>query len=241
MKVKLIAAMISATLLSMNVHAQTTTSTTTSGTTTTSTATTVPADKLVKQYTSLAGSEANATKLVTGLRDGSKEIQLTSTSTDGKTTTTTTTNPMAGKTMGYGNVNIVLAMAERQLSGMTSPTSSDLNRALTNPDNGILTLRASGMGWGQIANKLGFKVGDVMKASAAQDAADKKAVRPDQKSAKESKASEGRPEAKNGRQDKIDRPQKTERPEKVERPEKTERPEKVERPEASQRPEKGGR
>ena len=83
MKVKLIAAMISATLLSMNVHAQTTTSTTTSGTTTTSTATTVPADKLVKQYTSLAGSEANATKLVTGLRDGSKEIQLTSTSTDG--------------------------------------------------------------------------------------------------------------------------------------------------------------
>lgn len=239
MKVKLITALISAALLSMNAYAQTTKGTTTGGTTVSTATTTVPEDQLIKKYTPLAGSEANATKLVTGLRDGSKEITLTSGS--GSTSTTTTiVNPTAGKTMGYGNVNIVLAMADRMLSGMTNPTSSDLSKVLTNPDNGILTLRTSGMGWGQIANTLGFKVGDVMKAAAAQDAADKKAGLANQQSAKgQSKAGEGRPESKSV--ERSGAPEKIERPQKVERPEKIERPQRVERPEMPQRPERGGR
>ncbi len=207
--------------------AQTTSSTTTT-TTTGTTTTTVSADKLIQKYTPLAGSEANAKKLVTGLRDGSKEITLLSRS-GGTSTTTTIVNPLAGKTMGYGNVNIVLALAEKQLSDMTSPTSTDLNKALTNTDNGILTLRASGMGWGQIANTLGFKLGDVMRASAAKDApgAAKREERQAQRTARESKAGGGRPE--------------TQRAERPERPEKIDKPQKVERPEKPQRPEQGGR
>lgn len=202
--------------LPFSAAAQTTSSTTTTGTTTT----TVPANKLIEKYTPLAGSEANATKLVTGLRDGSAQITLTSTS--GTTTTTTTIdNPLAGKKMGYGNINIVLALAEKQLS-MTS--STDLNSVLTNPDNGILTLRASGMGWGQIANSLGFKLGDVMRAAAANNApgAAKAERAQTQRMAQGSRSESGRPEIQ-----RADRPEKIERPQRIERPEMPQRPERA--------------
>jgi hypothetical protein len=211
--------------LPVAVMAQTTGTTTTTTTTTATTSTTVSADKLIQRYTKLAGSKDNATKLVTGLRDGSKEIQL---SGSGSTSGTAITNPMAGRTMGYGNVNIVLAMAERQMAGDTSPT---LQNVLTNPDNGILTLRASGMGWGQVANTLGFKLGEVMGNAPSKDStgAAKKEERQSQRASRDAKGGE-----RGGDRGQMAR---AERPEKIERPQKVERVERAERP---QRPERGG-
>ena len=216
-----------------------TTGTTSSSTTTTSstTSTTVSADRLIQRYTEMAGSEENATKLVTGLRDGSEKITL---SDSGSSSGTTITNPMAGKKMGYGNVNIVLAMAERQMAGDGNPT---LESVLANPDNGILTLRASGMGWGQIAQDLGFKLGEVMgNAPSKESMAARKEERQSQRASSDARGGNRGGDrgnmARAERPGKIERPVKVERPERVERPHKIERVERVERP---QRPERAGR
>jgi hypothetical protein len=65
----------------------------------------------------------------------------------------------------------------------------------------VLQMRADGMGWGQIASQLGFKLGDVMSA--------------------------GRREA---RPEHVSRAERPARPDKPERPVRPERPEKPERP-----------
>jgi hypothetical protein len=105
------------------------------------------------------------------------------------TTTTTTINPPTGK-MGFGNVFISLALAKQELGqmGITQPTPEQLKAALvggsfttgtgtttatgttsgtgTTTNNtkleGILTMRSQNMGWGQITQKLGFKLGPVV-------------------------------------------------------------------------------
>src|SRR5918996_3059741 len=125
--------------------------------------------QLVERYTALAGSKQNASSLVAGLRDG-KEVTLTS----GQTTETFT--PSTGQ-MGYGNIDNALALAEASLkqNGITNPTPAQLEAALmggkitlasgkTVELQGILTMRASGMGWGQIANSMGFKLGELKRA-----------------------------------------------------------------------------
>jgi hypothetical protein len=147
-------------------------------------------EQLVDRYTALAGSKENATSLVTGLRDG-KQVTLT------RGTTKETFTAPTGK-MGYGNVDNALALAEASLAkqGITNPTPAQLEAALVGKE-GILTARASGQGWGQIANSMGIKLGDV-------------------------KRSEKAPE----RVSKVDRPNKPEKPEKPQRPDKPERPEK---------------
>lgn len=188
------------------------------------TATTVSADKLIQKYGDLAGSEDNARSLVTGLRDG-KEVTLTSGSGD-----VTRFTPPTGK-MGYGNVNIALALADAQLSKISSPTNADLQEALMNGENGILTLRAQKMGWGNIAHALGYRLGDLMRASPAKDsagAASKAERASSQRVARDATAQGGRPDFVRP----VDRPQRIERPEKPQRPE---------RPEMPQRPERGGR
>ena len=140
-------------------------------------------DELVEKYTRLAGSEANAKTLVNGLRDGS-DFTL-----NGSTFKTPT-----GK-MGYGEVNIALSIAEKQL-GTTRPTAQQLQTALigTSAKPGILAMRADGKGWGQIAQSYGFKLGEVMRSEKAE---------------------------KHARAEKPERHGKPERPE---RPEKPERP-----------------
>jgi hypothetical protein len=106
------------------------------------------------------------------------------------TTTTTIINPPTGK-MGFGNVFISLALAKQELAqlGITQPTPEQLKAALvggsitTGPGttttaiapaagaatttnttklDGILTMRSQHLGWGQIAHKLGFKLGPVI-------------------------------------------------------------------------------
>lgn len=135
---------------------------------------TTPTDKLAGSFTDLAGSPENATSLVNGLRTGSA-ITLTdpyvAPGTPPGTPVPTTTFSPGTKPMGYGNIRIALSLARADLAnqGITSPTPAQLQGALvgtTSPTGtttqGILQMRASGMGWGQIANSIGFKLGAVM-------------------------------------------------------------------------------
>lgn len=150
------------------------------------------ADALVKRYTDLAGSENNAKALVTGLRDSS-EVKLT---TD---KTTTTFDPPTQK-MGYGNIDNALALAEASLSkqGIANPTHEQLKTALMP----MLQMRADGMGWGQIAQSMGFKLGELKRSPRAEGTAS---------ASKERIARNARVES--GRPDKPERPAKPERPE----------------------------
>jgi hypothetical protein len=156
-------------------------------------------DQLIQRYTDLAGSKANATSLVTGLRDG-KEVTIT------QGTSTVTFTPQTGK-MGYGNVDNTLALADALLGN--NPTPSELKFVLTGGTvnnvtyEGILNMRASGMGWGVIAQELGFKLGEVKRAGKANP--DAPSVQP------------------------LAQVERASRPERAERPVKPERPEKPER------------
>jgi hypothetical protein len=150
-----------------------------------------PEDRLVERYGALAGSETNAKALVTGLRDGS-EIKLAS---GGKTTTF---DPPTRK-MGYGNVDNALVLAEASLKkqGITNPTPDQLKSALTE----VLRMRADGKGWGEIANSMGFRLGEL-------------------------KSALHRPE----KIERVSHQAKPERPEKPEKPQRPEKPERPERP-----------
>lgn len=128
--------------------------------------------RISSDFSTFAGSTANSDALVTGLRNGTA-VTLTSTDAKGVTTSTTFTPP-TGK-MGYGNVYTSLALAKQQLAnaGITEPTAQQLEAALvggtvTSPSGqtttltGVLELRAQGMGWGQIAQQYGYKLGPVI-------------------------------------------------------------------------------
>ena len=137
---------------------------------------TTETNKLAGTYSTFAGSSTNSTALVTGLRDG-KTITLTS-ATPGVSSATFTP---ATSQLGYGNVNLALSLAQAELTklGTTNPTPAQLQAALnggtvttttgTKTLSGILQLRNSGMGWGQIANSLGYKLGDVVSSSKTED------------------------------------------------------------------------
>ena len=125
--------------------------------------------------------DSDSTAVVTGLRNGTP-ITLTTTTpaaTPGTAPTVTTTviTPPTGK-MGHGNVFTSLALAKQQLGqlGISQPTPKQLQAALTGGTvttgtgatatttrlEGILTMRSQGMGWGQIAQKQGTKLGPVI-------------------------------------------------------------------------------
>ncbi|MGQ0523429.1 MAG: hypothetical protein ACT4P8_07205, partial [Betaproteobacteria bacterium] len=141
---------------------------------------TVPSPRLA-DFSGFAGSTTNSDALVSGLRNGTA---VTLTSTDAKGTTTSTTfTPPTGK-MGYGNVYTSLALAKQQLAGagITDPTAQQLQAALmggavtnstgqTTTMTGVLQLRADGMGWGQIAQQYGYKLGPVISGMKSSNAA----------------------------------------------------------------------
>lgn len=132
--------------------------------------------RISASFTQWAGSADNAAALVSGLRDGTP-VNLLSTAPDGSLDITAFT-PATGP-MGYGNVRISLALAQAQLAGLgiVHPTPGQLVAALNGgpityvgPDGalasttlrGVLELRASGMGWGEIAQAYGTKLGPVI-------------------------------------------------------------------------------
>lgn len=147
--------------------------------------------RISADFSAFAGSESNARSLVTGLRSGGV-ITLTSAggaSTSASGTgggsagasglaqgagTVTITPPT--RPMGYGNIYLALSLAKQQLAaqGITNPTPQQLQLALmggtvisgnppqTQTVQGVLQLRSQGMGWGQIANNYGVKLGSVV-------------------------------------------------------------------------------
>ncbi|HET7359935.1 MAG TPA: hypothetical protein VFJ04_07290 [Rhodanobacteraceae bacterium] len=140
--------------------------------------------QLTTHYTQFAGSEANAQALVTGLQDGTPiTLEDAVTNADGTVTTTPVTfQPTTGK-LGTGEVNVALALASDELtkSGIADPTAAQIEAALNGGSitladgsaadlSGVLAMRAAGQGWGQIANTLGFKLGDVVSASKSANA-----------------------------------------------------------------------
>jgi hypothetical protein len=161
-------------------HAGDTTETTTTSTTTTTTAPTTTAvgtsthteSKLSAEFAYFLGGQDQASTVVSGLRQGtafSLDTETTATGTTGTTTSTTTIDPPTG-TMGYGNIRIALRLAQAQLGDLviTQPTADQLSAVLVGGTingtqfDGILTLRADGMGWGQIAQQYGTTVGQLM-------------------------------------------------------------------------------
>lgn len=145
------------------------------------------ATRIASSFDSLAGSRDNSLALVWALRNGtSVTLAAPSDSTTGATGTTgtgsgttgastgTTITPPTGK-MGWGEVFISLALAKAELAnmGITNPTPDQLQAALAGGDitgadgttttvKGVLEMRADGMGWGQIAQAEGTKLGPVV-------------------------------------------------------------------------------
>lgn len=189
-----------------------------------------PEKQLVERYDRFAGSDENARELVQGLRTDSK-IEL---SQGGRKTTFTP----ATQQMGYGNVDLALGLAKASLAehGIRQPTPEQIKASLNGGTvttksgqrvtlPGVLKLRASGMGWGQVAHRLGVKVGDV---KGHRHAHNKPEHKHDWKHHKHEhvKRHHHRPEFHRA---KLERPERIHRPEKVERPHRAERPERPER------------
>ncbi|HJW01907.1 MAG TPA: hypothetical protein VJ548_01390, partial [Azospira sp.] len=129
-------------------------------------------NSIAGDFTAFAGSPENADSLVQGLRNGAS-INLTDPAAlPGTPSGLSFTSPT--RPIGYGNIFISLSLAQKQLAalGITNPTPAQLQAALTGGTvltatgpvtlKGILQMRADGMGWGKIANTLGFKLGSVV-------------------------------------------------------------------------------
>ncbi|MEO5812093.1 MAG: hypothetical protein ABIU96_01445 [Rhodanobacter sp.] len=197
--------------------------------------------RLSAEFAEFAGSDANSQALVDGLRDGTAiTLDEVITNADGTTTTTGTTFTPATAKMGYGNVKIALSLAETSLaqSGITDPTAAELEAALnggslvladgTSIDlNGVLAARASGEGWGQIANSLGVKLGDVMRSPKAAGSASANAHAHVHVDKVELAKVHG-----------VNRPSRPEHVTKVDRPDRPDRPSRPDRPD---RPDHSGR
>jgi hypothetical protein len=137
---------------------------------------TATAQKLSSQFGTLAGSPTNSASLVTGLRDG-KAVTLVASPTSLNPTAPSATFTPATSKLGYGNINIALSLAKADLAkqGITNPTPSQLAAALNGGSittatgtvamRGVLAQRQDGLGWGQIANAMGVKLGSVVSAS----------------------------------------------------------------------------
>ena len=127
----------------------------------------VPESRLVDRFSAFAGSTANAQSLVDGLRTGT-----TITLVDANNAETSFSPPT--KAMGWGNVKIALALAQAELNsaGIANPTPTDIEAALNGGTvsngttsttfTGVLTQRASGMGWGSIARADSLNLGKVV-------------------------------------------------------------------------------
>ncbi|NUS38645.1 MAG: hypothetical protein HOQ02_06430 [Lysobacter sp.] len=142
---------------------------------------TVPQSKLVDRYATAAGSTQAATDLIHALRTGTSftaSQQVTTTDATGKTTTSTVQSSVANpaKPMGYGEINITLAMAQAlvksgaypslqaALTGTTTTTTATNGTTTTTTSGGILAMRAKGAGWGQIAKSFGLNIGELVRS-----------------------------------------------------------------------------
>ena len=119
--------------------------------------------------------------LFTGIAPAFAEVTTTPQTTT--TTTTTSTTGTTTPTLNKGQTDIATSLAKAQLAqyGITDPTPAQMNAALNGGTitavgtgtgtgtqtivlKGILTQRAAGQGWGQIANGMGIKLGTAVSA-----------------------------------------------------------------------------
>ncbi|QHI69025.1 hypothetical protein [Tichowtungia aerotolerans] len=186
-------------------------------------------DDIAAQFSGFLGD--NAATLVDALRTGDSisyviEVEQTVLDADGNPVLIEITNPDGTVTqveqtelveqtviventsapMGIGNIKLALGLAEASLPEDAS--YQDIVTALYDSEtgNGILDMRANGMGWGDIYHSYDLKVGDVMRNEKA------KVVTAE-------------------RVQKVEKAEKPEKPERIEKPEKPERPDKPEKPE----------
>ena len=126
--------------------------------------------KLISDFSAFLGGDEPAASVITGLRQGTAfSLEPPPTSTETTLVEPVLIEPPTGS-MGYGNVRITLKLAEGQLSsfGITNPTTEQLSAILlggeidTVPVDGILAMRAEGMGWGEIAHAYDTTVGKLM-------------------------------------------------------------------------------
>ncbi len=131
--------------------------------------------KLSNEFAGFLGGENQAADVVDGLRQGISFSLETVPAEPADTTpaadaaSALTIEPPTG-TMGYGNVRKVLTLAQSKLAELdiTQPTSEQLSAVLVGgvingaQVDGILTMRAEGMGWGEIAHQYDTKVGQLM-------------------------------------------------------------------------------
>lgn len=134
--------------------------------------------KLSAEFADFLGGEENAAGVVESLRTGQGFGWETggqqASGNSGEMVVTddaaATSSSLPTGTMGYGNVRLTLKLAEAQLQqlGVTQPTGEELSAVLLGGEvngvslDGILNERAAGGGWGEIAQRYGFKVGDLM-------------------------------------------------------------------------------
>lgn len=209
------------------------------------------AESMSLEFSTLVGSEPDALNLIEGLHSG-MPVSLASDIPGTEPISITPSGPM-----GYGNVFITLALAQASLTkaGITDPTSAELAIALNGGTilvngqetnfEGILTMRAAGMGWGQIAKASGFKLGRVISAIKSGNERLAKSIKSDEAHSQRSAAkaleksdhrAQAAASAKGERPVKLERPSRPEKVERAERPERPERPDKPERPEKVERP-----
>ncbi len=103
--------------------------------------------RLADSFSASAGSRDHALAVVEGLRSG-EGVTLDGLAVSG-----------TGHTMGYGNINIAMSLAQSQMT--PGATSRDFLAAL----DAVMDMRADGKGWGQIAHSLGVNLGQVMGTS----------------------------------------------------------------------------
>jgi hypothetical protein len=142
---------------------------------------TVTAAALIERYKTLAGSPENAKSLVNGLRSKSTVVLAGESTTPepcipfpgfpcpdvpaaGVTTTVEFVPPT--EAMGFGNVDVALALMEADIKSkkLLKIKPQHIKAALMGESvedvtfDGILKMRAAGMGWGEIAKSLGFEL-----------------------------------------------------------------------------------
>lgn len=143
---------------------------------------------LIAEIKAFAGSERNATALVDGLRVGNTVTLSGETPIvrAGVMTTATATFLPPTRAMGYGDVFTAVAIARQQLAaaGIVQPTPDQIKAALSggaivgsDPTAeatrlpGVLPLRAQGLAWPRIAERLGVPLGPIATRLKATNAA----------------------------------------------------------------------
>jgi hypothetical protein len=127
----------------------------------------VPPESLAERFADLAGSTDAASQVVAGLRSGgdfsiTRDVETVQPDGSIVIETVETAVANANDAMGFGEINNALTLADALVE---SGAFADVGAALGDPD-GILQLRADGLGWGEIAQELGFNLGALVSAHA---------------------------------------------------------------------------